>query len=86
MPPVNHGRRIERAARLALAFAALLSAAFFTTAAHAAPQGLPGRIAFAFPATTSLRTFEGDGTRGKTAYDRTGDWAALQPARPRLLA
>ena len=46
---------------MALALAALLSAALTTSAALAASQGLAGRIAFT-PSDTTIKTVEGDGT------------------------
>ncbi|WP_028064847.1 PKD domain-containing protein [Solirubrobacter soli] len=51
---------------MAIALAALLCAALSTSAANAA-RGLEGRIAFA-PSQTTIKTVEGDGTRGKDAY------------------
>ncbi|HEY6888372.1 MAG TPA: hypothetical protein VI300_11350, partial [Solirubrobacter sp.] len=78
---MNHGRRIERAAALALALAALLTAALTTSAAMAASQGLAGRIAFT-PSDSSIKTVEGDGTRGAEAYTRGGDWGALKLSDP----
>ncbi len=89
MPTVNHGRRIDRAARrsaaLAAAVAALLSAAI-STPAEAARPGLAGRVAYA-SSDTLIGSVEGDGTRGKTVFDRhTGGegapWSVLKLRDP----